>query len=67
MKTEHDFACLFGTDFASTKVTVQPVSDRAKSWFAKEFGRSAVSATYCKSGFADFLDEVSEEKMTVSY
>lgn len=67
MKTEHDFACLFGTDFASTTVTVQPVSERAKSWFAKKFGKGAVSANYRKSAFADFLDIADREKMTVSY
>lgn len=67
MKTEYDFACMHGTDFASTTVTVRPISDRAKSWFAKKYGKAAVSANYRKSAFGDFLDIADREKMTVSY
>ena len=40
--------------FQSTEVTVEPVSEKGKTFFAEMFGKGAVSVNMRKSNFLDF-------------
>ena len=50
-----DLHVIFG-DFATTDVTIEAVSKRGKSLFAKHFGMGAVSITLPKSKAPDFTE-----------
>ena len=50
-----DLNIIFG-DFNTTTITVEALSKRGKSLFAKEFGQGAVSITLPKSKAPDFTE-----------